>query len=97
MNENEKFLEMWGPHHEKGLWNYWWPYALKALLAGIVLIAVLILLFRPTEMERVLNVFFTNGVIFIVVIYARFTEWHKREERYDSLKKSTPPIDSSEV
>ncbi|HYE83057.1 MAG TPA: hypothetical protein VEG39_12945 [Clostridia bacterium] len=85
MNSNESIIMKWKLQHEKGIFAYVIPYALR-FLAAITATTVAVFLFtHPDDLKVMVTVTANNMVMCVMITLFRVAEWFKKEREYKKI------------
>lgn len=93
MDRNETILANWKPIHEKGIFAYVIPYALRYFIAMASIAAVIFLIHSPNNANTISSVITNNIVLFLIVTLGRVFEWFRKEKQYRDITDLFEMID----
>ncbi|KUO69312.1 MAG: hypothetical protein APF77_16095 [Clostridia bacterium BRH_c25] len=85
MNSNESIIASWRPKHEKGIFAYVIPYAIRFFIAVTLTTVIIFLIRNPNDISVVFAIVANNAMLCGIVVLGRVFEWFKREKEYKRI------------
>lgn len=85
MNSNESIIANWKPKHEKGIFAYVMPYALRFFIAITLTTMIILLIRHPNDINVIFAIVANNTIMCVIVTLGRVFEWFKREKEYKNI------------
>lgn len=87
MDRNETIIANWKPIHDKGIYAYVIPYALRYFTAMIFIVVGIIKLKQINSIDSIEYLLAGNLFLFAIVLLSRIFDWIKKEKQYNNILK----------